>query len=179
MAETWVRGNFFMQALDHVKRKWGQVGLDRIKESHDSYLPERTYPFEQFCELLSKISERLGEDTISDYSKLGGDMVRNDERWKLMFKGQDPREVFTTTKRQDGRYRVAVIEVESDDVGEVRLNMRVDVGEKGQQEMWAEFYKGRLEAVLELTGYRGEVELGKSKETGSYSYIITWDTAIG
>jgi uncharacterized protein (TIGR02265 family) len=178
MAETWVRGNFFMQALDHVKRKWGQTGLDKINECHENYLPERTYPFEDFCALLSKISSALGEDTISDYSKLGGDMVRNDERWRQMFRGMDPRGVFSTTKRQDGRYQVAFIEVESDDVGEVRLNMRIDIGKKELQDMWAEFYKGRLEAVLELTGYKGFVEMARGKKGGAYSYIITWEAEL-
>ncbi len=175
MAEMWIRGNFFQQALDHVNRRWGQAGLDKIGESHDNYLPEQTYPFENFCELLLKISNVLGEHSITDFSKLGGDMVRADERWKLMFKGQNPKEVFSTTKRQDDRYQVGNFELESAKDSEVKLTMKLKVGKKEHRGLWVEFYKGRLAGVLELTGHTGTVKVNPKKAKGAYQYTIMWE----
>ena len=174
MSEMWVRGNFFQQALDYVKGKWGQDGLDQIGEAHENYQPEKTYPFENFCELLLKISNVLGEHTSTDFSKLGGDMVKNDQRWPLMFKGQDPKDVFSTTKRQDDRYQVGTFELDSVKSNEVKLTMKIKVGKQEHQDLWVEFYKGRLAGVLELTGYEGSVEVKKGKK-GVYRYTIKWE----
>ncbi len=172
MAEMWIRGNFFQQALDYVKRKRGQQGLDIIRVIPEKYLPEQTYSFEEFCELLTKITKLMGHGDLSDFSKLAADMVRTDERWRLMFKGGDPKEIFSSTKRQSDRYQVGDFKTKKAENGKVVLFMELWAGKKEHQDIWAEFYKGRLEGVLELTGRTGTVEVKKKKK--GYEYTILW-----
>ncbi len=174
MPETWVRGNFFQQALDYVKRRRGMDGLDMIGVYHDQYLPEQRYPFVDFCTLLSIIYTTIGDGTYSDVSKLGKDILINDDRWRLLFKDKDPKDVFTTTKRQEDRYMVGDFDVKSVEHRKITLTMTMWSGKKEHQEIWAEFYKGRLEGVLELTGYEGTVGVKKGKK-GIYNYTIKWE----
>ena len=80
-----------------------------------------------------------------------------------------------TTKRQEGRHQIADFEPELIDSSHVSIKMTMWTQDKVYQDLWANFYKGRLEGVMELMGRKGIVELIKEFGEGVYSYEITWE----
>lgn len=174
MLDMWIRGNFFMQALEYVKRKKGLKGLDDIGRHPNEYLPEHKYDFEEFCELLVKINNTVAEGELSFFPQIARDMMMADPRWPVLFRDMGPRDVFTNTNRQEEQYKVGSFEPEDVENGHITIGMKMFGGEPQHQEMWAEFYKGRLGAILEITGHQGTVEVA-GEENGKYLYTIEWE----
>ena len=168
----WIRGNFFIQALEYVKRKRGPKGLADIGRRPDEYISGHKYDFEEFCELVVMINNTVEDGKPSFFPKIARDMMIADPRWPVLFRNMDPKEVFINTNRQEGQYEVGSFEPE--DVQDRRITMKMKMwgGEPHHQDMWAQFYKGRLGGILELTGHDGTVEV--AGEGGQYLFTIEW-----
>ncbi|MCK4266798.1 MAG: hypothetical protein KAX31_05915 [Thermoplasmata archaeon] len=173
MPEMWIHGKFFRQTLEFMLRKRGKQGLKELGQHPDDYLPERKYEFEEFCQLLIRINETVADGEPSFFPRIAREMLTKDTRWQMLFRRLDPKDVLTSMKRQEGQYQVSSFEPEEVQDNHVTLRMSMWGGQPEHQEIWAEFYKGRLEGILELTGHKGTVEVvGEGK--GEYLYTIDW-----
>ena len=174
MVEMWVRGIFFIQVLEYIQKNSSQTSYELLGMNPDDYRAEERYDFEIFCKLLAKIELMAREDNGSYISKIARDTMTKEARWKVQFRRLDPKSVFMTTKRQEGRHQIADFEPELLDDGHVSIKMTMWTRDKAYQNLWANFYKGRLEGVMELMGRKGTVELVKEFSEGVYTYDINW-----
>jgi hypothetical protein len=171
MTDSQVKGDIILKVLDAVVSKWGQNGLEIIGYEHASYRQEQWYSFEEMCSLLSSVKSRLGNNNPLTIYQLGFRTVKEDPRWHDVFDDQDPAEVFLTTKRQEAQYKVGT---------QTAINLgpkhvRIDFKTEETDFSWFEFYRGRLQGVLELTGRTGVVHLQPMESgNGLRSYDVKW-----
>lgn len=175
MVEMWVRGIFFKQVLDYIQENKSQTSFDLLDMSPDDFRVEERYDFEVFCQLLAKIDVMANEDNGSYITKIARDTMTKEAIWKVQFRKLDPKNVFMTTKRQEGRHQIADFEPIYHGQGCVSIKMNMWTQDKAFQNLWANFYRGRLEGVLELMGRKGEVKLIREFGEGAFTYDITWE----
>jgi hypothetical protein len=177
MSEAYVKGNLFQHSLEYVQHKWGQYGSDVLSINKNDFLPERAYPIADFCKLLSKVSNKLGKGQSSDMYFMARGMIKKDDRWQTVFKGQDPLEVFTSTKHQEDQYSVGDHKVEKSETGHVRIKFTPSFDNEDWMKVWCEFYRGRLHGVLDITGHPGTVEMKfkKKRKKRICLYDVTWE----
>ena len=121
---------------------------------------------------LAKIDVRIGGDRSFSIDQLGHEIMTEDMRWQVIFRASNPGDIFTTTKRQEAQYKGG--EVISRLAGDNHVEVTM-VGWPGEK-IWFEFYRGRLQGVLELTGKKGTVDMKPiDSETNECKYDIRWD----
>ena len=175
MKEMWVRGIFFKQVLDYIAKNRGKTSFDLLGMKPEDYRVEERYDFDIFCQLLAKIDLMTGEDNGVYISKIARETMTEEARWKVQFRKLDPKSIFMTTKRQEGRHQIADFEPTFNREGHVSIKMTMWTQDKAYQELWANFYKGRLEGVMELMGRKGSVDLIKEFSDDVYTYEIHWN----
>ena len=175
MRELWVRGIFFKQVLDYIKKNRGQTSLELLNIDPEKYRVEERYDFEEYCMLLANIDLMAGSDNGAYISKIARETMTEEARWKLQFRKLDPKNVFMTTERQSGRHNLADFEAMDKGEKHVSINMAMWTEKKSYQDLWANFYKGRLEGILELMGRKGTIDLFKEYKDGAYTYEIKWE----
>ncbi|MDO9538018.1 MAG: hypothetical protein Q7J68_06835 [Thermoplasmata archaeon] len=173
MREMWVRGIFFTQVLEYVKSDLGRTSYELLGKKEENYTPEEKYPFEDFADLLEKIKLiAYGKD---DYiAKIARDCMTKEASWKAMFRRMDPANVFSSTQRQEGRQQVADYEALDIAKGHVVIQMAMWTDNRSHQDVWSEFYRGRLVGILELMGRKGTVKLTREFGNDSFTYTIEW-----
>ena len=173
MREMWVRGIFFQQVLNYIRKTRGQTSYELLGKDIDKYKIEEKYDFREFGELLAKIKliTRNDDDYIARISR---DTMSEEASWKNLFRRMDPASVFASTQRQDGRHQVADYQPIETTPGQVVLRMKMWAEDREHQDLWAEFYRGRLEGILELMGRKGTVKLTREFGDAGFTYTITW-----
>jgi uncharacterized protein (TIGR02265 family) len=173
MRDMWVRGIFFRQVLDYIRQKRGQMSYELLGREIDNYTIEEKYEFTDFAELLSKI--KLITSGEEDYiARIARETMTEEATWKALFRRLDPASIFTSTQRQDGRHRLADYEPINVANGHVSLRMNMWTDNRDHQDLWAEFYRGRLEGILELMGRKGTVKMVREFGNGGFTYTIRW-----
>jgi len=173
MKEMWVRGIFFRQVLDYIRQKRGKMSYELLERDIEKYTIEEKYEFQDFAELLSKI--KLISPSEEDYiARIARETMTDEATWKSLFRRLDPASVFTSTQRQDGRHQLADYEPVNVASGHVLLRMNMWTDNRDHQDLWAEFYRGRLEGILELMGRKGSVKLVREFGNGGFTYTINW-----
>lgn len=175
MEKSRVKGDVFLRVISYVIKKWGKMGLAKISVNPDSFKAEIWYSLKDFTILLQNIKDNLAE-TNESIPNLGRSTIVDDERWKWTFKDMDPEEVFSSTSRQNAQYQVGEMSVVESSPGFVRMKLELWVEDEAQCGLWAEFYRGRLQGVLDLTGSTGNVEQKACNEDGKRGviYAIFW-----
>jgi len=171
MDEYKVKGDIFLGVLKLVASKWGTHGLECIGANPESIALEQWYPYEDFCTLLSDIKSKLATGNPMIIYQIGFSMVKMDRRWQEVFHSQNPADVFTTNKRQESQYLVGSYSASV--LGPKHVQVAMTGGNCRPE--WCEFYRGRLQGVLELTGRTGVVHLRQPKAEGSERvFDIKW-----
>lgn len=173
MREMWVRGILFRQVLGYVRKNRGQTSFELLDRAIEDYRIEEKYPFEDFAEMLSKVKMiTSGDDDF--IARISRETMMEEATWKGIFRRMAPASVFSSTQRQEGRQQLADYEPEeiSNNKAIIRMKMWTDV--RDHQDLWAEFYRGRLEGILELMGRKGSVKLTREFGDGGHTYSITW-----
>ncbi|MBA3046006.1 MAG: hypothetical protein KKH41_06200 [Candidatus Thermoplasmatota archaeon] len=173
MRDMWVRGIFYRQVLKYIKQRRGQTSYDLLGMDIDKYKIEEKYDFEDFMTLLSKI--KLITSGEEDYiAKISRETMTEEATWKNLFRRMDPTSVFASTQRQDGRHQLADYKpvIVADGHVVIKMNMWTDNLE--HQNLWAEFYQGRLEGILELMGRKGSVKQVREFGNGIFTYTVEW-----
>lgn len=175
--EPKVKGNFFQRIVIYVKKKMGEGGLKRLGLSPDTYVHDRWYAYGEFCSLLQRTQDLLKDAKTSVAYKLGYEAMNSDERWQAMFKGQDPKDVFGTNKRQDALFMVGRFEILSVQDGFVEVKMSLWSKEEAHNKLWAQFYHGVVQGVLDITEKRGQVQMEEAQVATekAWRYKITWN----
>lgn len=177
MREAWVRGIFFLQVLGYVRKHRGQTTYELLGKDLESYRAEEKYDFNDFMELLSRIKMVVMKE--EDYiTRIARETMAEEAVWKNLFRRMDPANVFASTQRQDGRQKLADYEPLDVQKGRVVLRMRVWTDNREHQDLWAEFYRGRLEGILELMGRKGSVKLVREFGEAGHTYTITWASDV-
>lgn len=176
MARPEVKGDLFRNTLDYVTKRWGKVGLEKLTMRQEAFLPQGMYPFTDFCDMLSKIEKDLANGRAESIWRLGKEMIVNDVRWQAFFRSKDPNDIFTSTKRQDSQYLVGTFKTERKDIGHITIEVEMWKTTEESCRLWNEFYKGRLQGVLDLTNHKGEVEYTPTpgKEGTSGTFHVKW-----
>jgi len=107
-------------------------------------------------------------------ARIARETMMEEATWKNLFRRMDPANVFASTQRQDGRHQLADYEALEVSKGRVVLRMKVWTDNREHQELWAEFYRGRLEGILELMGRAGTVRFVREFGDAGYTYTINW-----
>ena len=171
MPENQAKGDVILKVLDEVVKKWGNRGLKEIGAEPGKYKMEQWYPFSDLTKILNDVKTRLGNNNPLSVYNLGFRMIKDDPRWQGIFDDQDPAEIFLSTKRQDGQYQAGTQTLEKIGGKHVRVTM---MG-WNCDDVWYDFFRGRLQGVLELTGRTGVVHLQKDVgEDGSRILDIKW-----
>ncbi len=171
MAENQAKGDVILKVMDQIVQKWGKKGLEKIGADPGNYKVEAWYPFQELCDILRRTKETLGNNNPLSVYQLGFNIIKSDPRWQDVFYDQDPGEVFLSTKRQDGQYQAGTQALEKISEKHVRVTM---VGWECD-DVWYDFFRGRLQGVLELTGRTGVVHLQREpNEDGSRVLDIKW-----
>ena len=173
MEEMWVRGIFFKQVLGYVQKKRGQTSYELLGKDIEDYIAEEKYDFNDFGELLAKVRliSSNEEDCIASIAR---ETMSEEATWKNLFRRLDPTSVFISTQRQKGRQHLADYEHIEVGKGHVVLRMTMWSENREHQDLWAEFYRGRLEGILELIGRKGTVKLTREFGKANFSYSIEW-----
>jgi hypothetical protein len=117
------------------------------------------------------VKSRLGNNNPLAIYQIGFNTIKKDPRWQGLFGNKNPAEVFLSTKRQDDQYMVCAHIATT--IGAKHVRVELD-GFKGEP-VWLEFYRGRLQGVLELTGRTGVVHLLPCGEKeGARTFDIKW-----
>jgi len=111
MPKAKVKGDLFICTMEYIKKKWGRKGLEAVDARPEDYPMEKWYPFEDYCDLLGRIGRELGQDNGKLVAHMGEEMMSHDVRWRTIFKGKKPEDIFTSTKRQDAQYAVGHMNV--------------------------------------------------------------------
>lgn len=173
MRESWVRGILFKQVLDYVKKNRGQTSYELLGRSAEKYRIEEKYPFDDFAELLSKVKLiTSGEDDF--IARISRETMMEEATWKSLFRRMDPVSVFSSTQRQEGRQQLADYEPVETSANRVVMRMKMWTENREHQYMWAEFYRGRLEGILELIGRKGSVKMTREFGNGGFTFDISW-----
>lgn len=158
--------------MEYIKKKWGRKGLEAVDARPEDYPMEKWYPFEDYCDLLGRIGRELGQDNGKLVAHMGEEMMSHDVRWRTIFKGKKPEDIFTSTKRQDAQYAVGHMNVVDTENHNVILKEKLWEPSCKYSELWNNFYQGRLQGVLNLTGRKGNVQVSREKEL--IKYHIKW-----
>jgi len=174
--EPKVKGNFFQRIVIFVKKKTGEGGLKRLGVSSETFVHDRWYPYSEFCSLLQKTQDLLKDSKTSVAFKLGYETMHSDERWNSLFKGQDPKDVFGTNKRQDALFMVGRFEILSVQDGRIEVKMSLWSKDENNNKLWAQFYHGVVQGVLDITGKQGQVQMEEAQGTAEkvWLYKTTW-----
>ena len=165
-----VKGDLFISVLSQVARRWGSVGVEEVRVRPDEYSEEEWYDFSEFCKLLGEIKSGPGNNNPMSIYELGVSTIKDDMHWQAIFQRLDPVDVFLSTARQERQYKIGAITPTKLGSKHIRLEYSIEA----DQGLWLEFYRGRLQGVLELTGRTGVVHL-LPKETGKpRTFDIKW-----
>jgi hypothetical protein len=171
MSESQAKGDVFLKVFDQVVKKWGNRGLQTIEKDPGQYKMEHWYSFEELCITLRDIKIKLGNNSPLTIYQLGFRIIKDDPRWQNIFDDRDPAEIFMSTKRQDGQYKAGTQDVKQ--ISE--KHVQVDLLNWDCDDVWYDFFRGRLQGVLELTGRTGVVHLiPECKEDGIRTLDIKW-----
>ena len=171
MPENQAKGDIFLKVLNQVVNKWGNRGLKEIGADPSKYKMEQWYPFTDLCSILSDVKLKLGNNNPLSVYQLGFRIIKDDPRWHNIFDDQDPATIFLSTKRQEGQYKAGTQSLER--VSE--KHVRVELQNWDCDDVWYDFFRGRLQGVLELTGRTGVVHLQPDKEDdGTRILDIKW-----
>ena len=171
MPENQAKGDMFLKVLNQVVNKWGNRGLKEIGADPSKYKMEQWYPFADLCDILSNVKLKLGDNNPLSVYQLGFRIIKDDPRWHNVFDDQDPATIFLSTKRQEGQYRAGTQSLER--IGE--KHVRVELQNWDCDEVWYDFFRGRLQGVLELTGRTGVVHLQPADEDKAIRILdIKW-----
>ena len=171
MSENQAKGDVFLKVLDQVVKKWGNRGLEEIYANPSQYKMEQWYPFADLCSILENVKTKLGNNNPLSVYQLGFRIIKDDSRWQDVFFDQNPAEIFLSTKRQEAQYKAGTQSLER--IGEKHI--RVELQNWDCDEVWYDFFRGRLQGVLELTGRTGVVHLNPDKNDGSIRILdIKW-----
>lgn len=175
--EPKVKGNFFQRIVIFVKKKTGESGLTKLGLSPDTYVHDRWYPYNEFCSLLQRTQDLLKDAKTSVSYKLGYETMHGDERWHSLFKGQDPKDVFGTNKRQDALFMVGRFEIQSVQDGRVEVKMSLWSKDEANNRLWAQFYHGVMQGVMDITGKPGQVAMEEAQGAAEkvWLYRMTWN----
>lgn len=155
MPEYQAKGDVFLKVMEQVVKKWGNHGLQEIGADPNQYRMEQWYPFTDLCDTLLDIKVKLGNNNPLTVYQLGFRMIKEDPRWQGIFDDHDPAEIFLSTKRQEGQYHAG-----SQNLKKISAkHIQVDLLNWGCDDVWYDFFRGRLQGVLELTGRTGVVHL--------------------
>lgn len=177
MDEAKVKGFMFQKSLEYVKKKLGKKVFTELGYDPGQFQPEKWYPFSDFCLLLARIDYMLSDYYTDNTFKIGYDMMFNDERWQTLFKDKDPKDIFTSYKRQDAHVQVGEFETESVEAGRIKVKMSVQSEDPDHARYWSEYYHGNFKAILDITGKKGTVGLIKDPKGGYniYIYDVIWE----
>ena len=171
---SWVKGNIFQLTVDQVSKRWGRTGLQKLGEGAKQYLPERGYPAEDFYGLLKDIRDKLA-DNDDYFFHMAMKSIKGDERWVVKFKGMDPKDLFNGFKYQGERYQLGDFEAKEVAEKGVDLSMVLWTDDERGGTLWAQYYLGRIQGALDLTGNRGNVILRETPKNNEFIYNIRWD----
>ena len=176
MIEPKVKGNFFVRIHNFVRKKLGGGGLEKIGVGSEEFRIEQWYSYDDFCRLLKKCEELLPDHEPSTTFRLGHFTMAEDERWQTLFRGQDPKEVFGTNKRQDALFMVGRFEIQKVEDDMVQVKMTLWSKEDEHNGYWADYYWGVMAGVLDMTGTEGEVtmDVQAEGEKKAWIYTIAW-----
>lgn len=169
------KGELFQETISYIKEKYGQRGSSSLGVDEREFIPVKWYPFSEYCSLLFDIYRELMDGDMDKIYRMGYEMITKDERWRSVFEKREPREVLSSTKRQEEQYRLGDIQLIEDDEDEIILEFMMNLQEDLCMELWSESYRGRLAGVLELTGHDGSVELDMDLERRVSVYTVEWD----
>jgi hypothetical protein len=165
---------FFRQVLEYVKQNRGQTSYELLGKDIEGYKAEEKYDFNDFAELLSKV--KLIASNEEDYiARIARETMTEEATWKNLFRRMDPTSIFISTQRQKGRQQLADYEPVEIEKGHVILSMKMWTNNREHQDLWAEFYRGRLEGILELIGRQGSVKLTREFGNAGHTYTIKWE----
>lgn len=176
MKKAQIRGELFQQVVDYIHKKWGSDGLDLLGLDLDKFKPDKWYDLEDFCELLDRLYRELGVDDPKQPFKIGKWMVTGNPRWATVFNGKDPGDVFTSNKNQELEYVVGEFKGIHSKGNEISIHSTIWTTNHRHLELWSEFYRGRMQGVLDLTGRKGIVEkvTDMMEKEAICTYIISW-----
>lgn len=174
MMDSWVKGNIFQLTLELVGKRWGKVGLLRLGGRAKTYLPEMGYPAEDFYGLLKEIRDKL-VDNDEYFFHIAMMSIKDDEHWVVKFRGKDPKDLFNSFKYQGERYQLGDFEAEEVAEKGVDLRMALWIDDEVAGALWAQYYLGRIQGALDLTGYKGKIVLQETENVNEFIYNIRWE----
>lgn len=152
-----IKGFIFDYVMDYVKRKWGIRGIEKIGFDEKHIVPERWYPIEDFLDSLHRVDKELGSGDESTAEDLAYTTMIKEERWRSIFKDEDPKEVFSRTKYQDKEYLFSDFSTHTEN-DDIIVEMVTDVEKDEYARLWSRFYLGQLKAVHELCSGESNID---------------------
>jgi len=176
MEKATVKGELFVNAIAYIHKKWGADGLDTMGFLEDQFKPDTWYGLDEFCQLLDSLYKFLHVTDPTEPFKIGKWIVTSNMRWAAVFQGKDPGDVFTSNQKQKKAYNVGEFRGVHQIGKEVSIHSTIWTDNKRHLDLWAEFYRGRLTGVLELTGRCGQVTTVAEmlEKEAMVTYKITW-----
>ncbi len=176
MPTSEVKGELFQQAQSYVQRKWGMEGAVKISLDPDQFKPEEWYPLEDFTELLADIVHDLADANMEEAYKVGRWMVMNNVKWAGIFSARKPQDIFSSNANQKTEYKVGEVRGLLIHPNSLQLHIEMWTDDKESAYIWGQFYRGRLQGVLDLSGTKGQarVIVDYEEDKHSLTYDLTW-----
>lgn len=176
MQHPQVKGELFIKAHAFIMKKWGLERAKKIGLDPSFYKPEAWYPLEEFCGVFSSIAQVLGGDPATYAFLIGHTTMLSDVRFAFLFKDKDPKEVFNTSRNQSRVQQTGDFKGSSESSNSLSVYTNVWTQDNNIANIWSEFYRGRSQGVLDLTGKRGKVEkvIDLSGNEKVVTYEIRW-----
>ncbi len=158
-----ISGDNLIHALDFIKRKKGEEGLNwvvcDIGSDINDIFPEKMYPFERYTEILEIIKGNFDDSDAKIISRIGFDRAKNLSFFEFHKKKTDPITIFSLIQKHWDRFnafgRIAI--TNKDD-----SSATIYICDYEPHPLYCERMEGFLNGIIDAICYRKN---GYVKET--------------
>lgn len=177
-----ISGDNLIQALDFIKRKKGEEGLNWIvcETGHgiEDIYPEKMYPLEQYIELLEVIQSNFERNDSAIISRIGFDRAKTLEFLEYHKKKTDPITLFNLMKQHWSRfYDFGQIEVRNTDKSSVTIYLCDYPANPLYCQCMEGFLSGIITAICDKKDAVVQEVRCKGKGDRYCKFMVSWDEA--
>jgi hypothetical protein len=173
MQKPQVKGELFIKTHAFILKKWGMERAKKIGLDQSFYKPEAWYPLEEFCAVFASIAGVMGGEAANHAYIIGHTTMLSDVRFAFLFKDKDPKEGFNSSRNQTKVQQTGDFKGSSESSNSISVYTNVWTADDKTADIWSEFYRGRSQGVLDLTGKKGKVE--KITDFSGSEKVVTYE----
>lgn len=158
-----ISGDNLIHAMDYVKRKKGEEGLNWIETDVGSKLneifPEKMYPFEKYTDLLEIIKGNFNDGDSNIISRIGYDRAKTLSFFEYYKKKTDPITIFDMMQKHWEKFNdFASLNIKKNG----NSNVAIYICEYNPHPLYCERMVGFLEGIITAVCFRKDAKVNET-----------------